>query len=636
MLGTASGEGTYTTFAVETITPSLAQIRQDKHALKADLSGAVLIGQDLGGIDFTGATFVKAQVSGLKLNGATLDQADLSGTDLRGLAWGAPKSARGTVLTGSMLGACEIGDSKATGRIDCTGAQFSTADLTGAKLHWLNLQRAKFSGATLNGALFDHCGMQSAHLDGVVALRAQFRNADLTDLSAQSAILTQAVFDHSDLTRVRMGASSYLFDLDATCATDLDTHQYPTPTVTAAFKSQGINLQSDARCEVLNKGSKWLLHDPAGPYKLLLTERKAGEGPSKPVIQVFNDNPSLIPAILRGASCLGVTAAGASLSGADLRGVRWYGQPATLENADLEEAVFAGALLVETTFTQAHLFGADFSDSVLIQARLDGCVAGPGASRRAISFEGAHLEGAKLDKSSFSGAILTSAVVALGPGVPLLVLPKSDQQYLTAAGLSNLVSKFKQAGVDLGSTPTVADLSSWHIDNSLSKHPLAPRSYDVKLKTDNTGFEVSSKDSRHFSFALNQGGLLNEPTASQPLCTLFSNNNHDLALGAPITRAAGWTISAGGDAGYLRPYRFAKLQVQPDGDLLRVYGMTPVLIEKVPEYAEGVNFDPTSNQDGAFSQNSVGPAGVPFAWIAQPPLGIDAERFWMADLAAPD
>ena len=54
-----------------------------------------------------------------------------------------------------------------------------------------------------------------------------------------------------------------------------------------------------------------------------------------------------------------------------------------------------GALLVATKFTQAHLSGADFNDSVLIQAHLDGCVAGPGASKRAVSFEGAHLEGVK-------------------------------------------------------------------------------------------------------------------------------------------------------------------------------------------------------------------------------------------------
>jgi hypothetical protein len=50
--------------------------------------------------------------------------------------------------------------------------------------------------------------------------------------------------------------------------------------------------------------------------------------------------------------------------------------------------------------------------------------------------------------------------VAVGPGVPLLVLPKADQQYLNPAGLSRLSEKFKQAGVDLGSKPAVADLSS--------------------------------------------------------------------------------------------------------------------------------------------------------------------------------
>ena len=639
-LGTTDGEGTCATFAPTSITPSLEQIRHDKQAPKADLTNVILVGQDLQGIDFTGAKFVKAQVSGLNLNGAKLDKADLSQTDLRGLIWGTPKSASGIILTGSVLGPCVIGDPDrgAGGPIDLPDfnhAVFSSADLTGTKLHYLNLEKAIFSGATLNGAVFDHCVMKSAQMDGAVALKAKFLKADLSDVSAQGAVFTQAVFDKSDLTRVRMGASSYLFDVDAKYAGDLDTHQYPQQTLVMEFQSHGIDLKNDASREIIEKGRRWIIHDASGPYKLLLTERKIGQAESKQAIQIFNDNPNLIPAILRGASCQGVTASGASLGGADLRGVRWYAEPATFENADLEEAVFTGALLVETKFTQAHISGADFSYSVLIQSHLDGCVAGPGASKRAISFEGAHLEGVKFDKASFSGVILTNAIVALGSGVPLLALPKTDQQYLTAAGLSHLSPMFKEAGFDLGSNPTVANVSSWNIDNSQSSQPQAPKLYEVKTKTNNSGFEVFSKDQSLFSMDLNQQGLLNQLKASQPLCTLFSDNNYDLALGAQIKRESAWTISASDDSPYLRSYRFIKFTVKGDGKTLMVYGISPVLIDKLSEYPDGGHFDPTTNLEGAFSLNSIGPAGVPFAWIAQGSQKIDTERFWTANVGGP-
>jgi uncharacterized protein YjbI with pentapeptide repeats len=640
-LGTTSGSRRYGAFEPAPVTPSLRQIRQDKNKKAPtdfDFTNVTLKGQDLRGLNFTGAKFMNAQLAGAKLDGAILNGANFSQTNLRGLIWGAPKSATGMDLTRAVLGGCEFGDPQggaggSTNKPDFSNAVFSSADLTGAKLHYLNLAKAHFPGATLSGAVFDHCVLTSAQLDGAVALEAQFLNADLSDASAQGSDFTRAVFDKSDLTRVRMGSSSYLFDLDAKYAGDLDTHQFPRPALVMEFQGQGINLTSNAPCDIIERGRRWLIRDASGPYKLLLKERKIGGAAAKQVIQVFNVNPSLIPASLIHASCQGVRASGASLAGADLRGVRWYGETATFENADLEEAVFTGALLVETKFTQAHLSGADFADSILIQSHLDGCVAGPGASKRPISFEGAHLEGAKFDKASFSGAILTNALVALGSGVPLFVLPKEDRQYLTAAGLSHLSSSFKKAGFDLGGKPTVADLCSWNIDNSQSK-PLAHKLYVVKIKANNSGFKVFSQDKPLFDLASNQLGLLNRPTATATLSALFRNNGYNLAPDAPITRERAWIISASDDATYLRSYRFIELTVKSDGDALTVYGSQPVLIDKLSEYPK-IHFDPTTNLESAFSSNSIGPAGVPFSWITQSPRKIEIERFWTATVVGP-
>jgi hypothetical protein len=138
-----------------------------------------------------------------------------------------------------------------------------------------------------------------------------------------------------------------------------------------------------------------------------------------------------------------------------------------------------------------------------------------------------------------------------------------------------------------------------------------------------------------FPIGLNQRGQLDQPKAAQPLCTLFSNNGYDLALGAPIARESAWTIAAGDDAVYLRSYRFARLTVKSDGDSLNAYGLQPVLIEGLPEYPDGVHFDPTNDQDSTFNANGIGPAGVPFAWIAQGAAKIDTERFWTADVGGP-
>jgi uncharacterized protein YjbI with pentapeptide repeats len=616
VLGVTGGDGHYGTFAPTSTTPSLDLIRQQKQAANADFTNVILLGQDLSqGIDFTGANFVGAQMAGVNFSGATLDRANLSQTDLRGLSWGTPASAAGVNLSGSNASGCVLGSKDVT--LNCSEANFSSANFTGAELNNLNLQNANLGGAILNGAVLDKSSLNLANLNGVVALKASFVGAVLAEAKAQMGIFTQAVFDNADLTQVKMGAKSFLFYLPAQFVGELDQSKYPQQDLLLEFQSKGVTLQPTSPIEVLAQGEQWLIDDPAGPYKLLLTDLG---------IQVFNDNPSLIPAILRGASCMAVKAPTASLAGADLRGVRWYAAPATLNHADLEDAVLSGALLVSADFTQANLSGADFSDSLLVQGKFTGCIAGPGGNQRAISFEGAHLEGVDFSKATFSGAILTGAVVALDSGVPLFFLPLEDQQYLTSTGLSTLAPVFQQAGFDLGSKPALNVNSSWVIDNSQCMEPRAPKLYNVTKTA--SGFQVFGNGKYLFLLPLSVAPLLNQPKASQQLVSLFSKQQYSLVLNAPITVRKDWVINPDADAAYLRPYRFTTMLVQAETARLSVFGTAPVMIEDLSQYPEGVAFNATQNLQSALSANAVGPAGVPFSWLGQGLM--DAETFFMA------
>lgn len=619
VIGVVSGPDHYETFAPTQTTPSLDTIKQQKKATGADFANVILVGQDLSqGIDFTSANFVGAQLAGVNFSSATLDKANMSKTDLRGLNWGNPASAANINLSGANAEKCVFGGQ--TKVLNCFQANLSSADLTGANLINLNLQEANLSGAILNGAFLDKSLFNNANLNGVVALKASFNGAKLIDASGQMGIFSRAVFDNADLTRVKMGARSYLFDISNglvnQIVNQLDTSKFAQPELINVFKSNGITLTGTA-VQILIKGQSWLILDDAGPYKLILTNA---------VLQVFNVNPNIIPAILREASLKGVTAPTASFAGADLRGVRWHAKPSTLNNADLQDAAFSGALLVSMNFTQANVSGVDFSDSILIQGNFTGCIAGPGGSQRAISFEGAHIEGVDFSKATFSGAILTSATVALSSGVPLLFLQPQDQQYLTTAGIGNLASTFRQAGFDLGSAPTVANNSFWTIDNSKCADKNAPKQYAVYKSA--SGFNVFGDGKFLFPLPSSIAPFLNQAQASQQLVNLFSGKQYNLALAAPITVQNIWAITVGSNAGFLRPYRFNTLQVQKETTRLSVYGTAPMLLENAPEYEQGVAFNATVNLLNALSPNAVGPAGVPFYWIAQEL--IDAEAFSIA------
>ena len=615
VLGVTQGTDHYNTFVPTIETVSLDTVRQQKQAAAADFTNVILIGQDLSqGVDFTGAFFSGAQLTGVNFTDARLDKADFSQTDLRGLNWGSPKSATGINMSGSVAVDCIFSGQK--NQLDCSGANFSSADLTGATLTNLNLQKANLAGATLISAVLDSADLTGAILNGAVALKSSFIGAILTDATAQMGIFSGAIFDNANLTRVRMGARIF-FELDSQFVNELDQYSYPQNDLINAFQSNGIVLQSNAPIVIAVKGQSWQIQDPNGPFNLFLTGG---------AIQVFDDNPNLVPAVLRGASFKGATAPTASLAGADLREVNWYAAPATLDHADLLDAVFSGSILVSLDLTQSNVSGADFSNCILTQAKFIGCVAGPGGSGRAISFEAAHLEGADFSKATFSGALLNDAIVSLDAGVPLFFLPIADQQYLNTAGINNLIPVFHQAGFDLGSSPVISDSSFWNIDNSQCTDPQAPKLYKVQKAS--SGFNVFANGQFLFALPAADAPFFNQSQASPQLVSIFSSHHYSLALNAPVTVFKSWALATGSDAVYLRTYRFNNLQIFVESNRLSVYGIAPVLIESLSQYPSGVAFNATQNLVNSLSSNAVGPAGVPFSWIGQ--NRIDKETFFTA------
>lgn len=591
-------------FARVQITPSIDDINSSKSAANGDFTNAILLGQSLQGINFTGANFTGAQLAGASFNGSTLDQAIMSQTDLQGFNWGTPASAIGIDLTGSNASGCVFGVASSAQPINCSNAKLTGANLSGANLVNLNLQGAQLGNASLVGATLDYANLTQANLNGVVALGASFQHGTLNNVSAQMGNFIQANFNDATLTQAAMGASSYLFLLNASFENELETSKYVQSDLVQAFSQGGVSLDPNAAIEIVIKNQLWMILDPAGPYKLM----SADSG-----ILVYNNNPSLSPATLQGASMQRAGFSTASLSGADLRGVQ--ASFGVFDHADIGDASFSSASLVQANFTQANLSGADFSNAVLIQTLFTGCVAGPGGNRKAISFESAQLQGADFSKATFAGAILANGVVADNSGAPLLPLDLSFQTALNNGDLSQITPLFKKAGYDLGTNPDVQPAPFWVIDNSACTTPNAPKMYTAELVSGS--ILVYGNSNTPTQMPASYKPLFNASTASQNLVSIFTRYNLALALNAPITQGTGWNLVPDTDVAFIRNYRFPQMKIIQETNYLMAYGYSTVLLQTPGGTPETWAFGTTINLNNALNAVAIGPSGVPFGWIQQ-------------------
>jgi uncharacterized protein YjbI with pentapeptide repeats len=612
-------------FAPVAITPSLEAIRSAKNGAGADLRWVALQDENLDGIDFTGADFsngnlegatfanatltgakfIQASLARMRCDGATLDRAVMTGAGLDGTSWGSPKSAVGIVLTG-----CSARDAVLGGQgkpLSCTDANLARGDFRGANLKGLVLTNAEASGAILAGCQLDGATLDGAKLTGAIAVGATLTGASLRGVNAQGANFAHADLSGADLTRAKMGAKAWLFNIAASFAKDLDEKRFVQPALMEAFREQGVVLPPSASVEIIMKGQRWQITDPAGPY--LLSMNAAGQ------IDVFWASPDLRPATLRRAVCRGTRAPGASLSGADLRGVEWYSKPATLDHADLESAALAGSLLVQTDFTQAYLAGADLSGCVLVQASFRGCLLAPGENRRAFSLEGSLLQEADFSEATLVSALLTDAAASLARGVPLFRLPLAAKPNLTTQGLPALAPDFQKAGYPLGTGATISKLKSWFLDNSKDPNTSAPRSYRVRLIGITLQVYDGGTGQRLFPLDESYEEYLARATASQELVAAFGRASYSLHPGAPISLEDYWQIEVGANAAAGRAVFYPTLRVFAGTADLPVYASVKLLLRDWPQYATGLAFSATAALEKALNPASLGPSGFPRAWV---------------------
>jgi uncharacterized protein YjbI with pentapeptide repeats len=130
---------------------------------RANLSGQLLVGEDLREADLELANLRGADLRLANLNDAYLWNANLSGADLR------RANLNGAYLWNANL----------------SGADLRLANLSGAFLFAANLSGADLSGADLSGAVL----LRSTKLDGANLSGANLRGAHLTDVDPSRATL---------------------------------------------------------------------------------------------------------------------------------------------------------------------------------------------------------------------------------------------------------------------------------------------------------------------------------------------------------------------------------------------------------------------------------------------------------------
>ncbi|MGP4014780.1 pentapeptide repeat-containing protein [Saccharopolyspora sp. 5N708] len=616
-------EGTSGSFTPTVVTPSLTVIQSSKTARGYDLRGAPLTNADFTGVDassadftdadLTGATFTKATLAKTVLRNAILakstfreadlDQADLSGAKLDGACWGAPKQARSIILTKCSAVGATLGGQPTP--LDCTGANLAGADLRGANLSGLVLNQATLAGAFLADANLDKTKLDGAVLTDVIAPGASLRSASLQDIRGEGACLAHADLTDADLSRAQLGSRTFLFQIAESFKSDLDTKPYPQKALQDEFKKHSAQLKPESPVAVVRSGARWRITDPAGPYDLVF--RSGG-------IDVFRSTQRQRPAVLRGAVCRRTKATKAVLVGADLRGIAWFGAPATLAHADLEDASLAGGLLASLDLSQAQLSGADLSATVLVQAKLRGSTLGQGASHRPCSLEGALLLGTDFTEAKFTAVLLLDAAVALDLGVPLFELAPNDKQHLTQSGIGQLAPKFAAAGHPLGNSPQLISRQGWKLNNGACTDPGAPRSYRVRQAGANLNVYADAETSPRFGIPASKKHLLNGTKASPALVQEFSQNGCKLVKDAPITAESGYEVTPDASATPLARATYTSLRIHPEPDgSLPVYGSPLVKLRDWTNQIGEFSFGTTTNLDKALDAESVAPNGFPIS-----------------------
>ncbi len=552
----------------------------------ADFSKCDLNGVDFSGATLTNATFTGATMKGTILVGAVLSNATLSGVDLSSAVFSAGTVLKGTQLIGACLDGANLTSIDLTGA-NLTSASLLNTNFTSATLFSTNFSKTdvttcifsnpsafardatipatSFEQATLNlstialdwsyldltGATIvgltsstdltalnaRHLVFKNLDLGDMVACKAVFDNADLSgatltgiDLTDASlvattlygALLANATLTRADFTSAQLGAKQTLFTLPSSVATSLDTGTL-SASVLQAFTAAGVPLSANALLTVRIPGQDWLLKDDQNSalYNLVAQGN---------AITVYGYNKTTdAAAVLTHAYMPDAVFTDANLYACHLSNVQWYGSSAKGDNADFESVDFSGANLSANTaggmnLKQARMFGASFSNAILVNADLSGASLGASAQNQTVSFAGASLQGTNLAQAKLDGADFTNAAVSVDAGVPLFSLNNLAGAFFTDLDnetlSTDLTTAFQNAGYTLLAGSTVIAVTTgtaWRIENGGETAP------DSSVGSAYATFELSKTQS---------GGL--QIYGSSLWITSIGNDGHLSTLQVPF------------------------------------------------------------------------------------------------------
>lgn len=186
----------------------------------ADLSRADLAQADLRGAKLVGTKLVGADLHAARLNQAWIMRADFSGANLTGAALETLVVSEGMETRpdeAARFAGADLSDARMVARFsldDMQGANLSrvhaAADMRNQSMGLIradfsraNLAGAKFTGAALGNASFEFAKLQHADFSGADVSDADFDGADLTDADFTRAKTDGASFDSAVLTGVR-------------------------------------------------------------------------------------------------------------------------------------------------------------------------------------------------------------------------------------------------------------------------------------------------------------------------------------------------------------------------------------------------------------------------------------------------
>jgi uncharacterized protein YjbI with pentapeptide repeats len=438
-----------------------AYMLSNKGCDNCDFEGIDLSGLDLTGFSLKNAKFGGATLTNTKFNGATLAGADFTGAKISCTDFSGTDADHLTDLTQTSFPNIQIVASSTCRMslryaklsagtlapamwksVDLTGAVFTDLqgktlssqaqplDLTGAILAGASLQNATLdyatgipsatvTGTVFNGGSLKGCNLQKAVLDG-----ASFQTTDLTGAQWVGASLKRTNLDHAvgigkiDLSSVMLEYTSFRYiDLtgNSLAGKDLQTIilDYATGLSGVDMSLMKLNNASLKHVNLAGTNLQGTHLDRAN----LDGANMAGVSLDKPPGQ--NTNAAfLTQAFLRNVNLSQAKMAAADFTNANFFSTLAVGantcQPdsngfthgcATASNASMDETVFSNAYLYGVDFSSAQGVGTIFGGAFLTGANFSSSKLVVEASGRDTGFLSAFLQGTHFDGATFTGAM---------------------------------------------------------------------------------------------------------------------------------------------------------------------------------------------------------------------------------------